>query len=82
MGEETDRRKGGQRETGEGEKEGVGKREREGGGRRQKDSDRDGGKNREADRDIFVVCWLLNVPATCECISGTDLLGQVYLLPH
>ena len=20
------------------------------------------------------VCWLLNVPATCECISGTDLL--------
>ena len=21
------------------------------------------------------VCWLLNVPATCECISGTDLLN-------
>ena len=20
-------------------------------------------------------CWLLNVPATCECISGTDLLN-------
>ena len=19
-----------------------------------------------------VVCWLLNVPATCECISGTE----------
>ena len=24
---------------------------------------------------IGVVCWLLNVPATCECISGTDLLN-------
>ena len=22
------------------------------------------------------VCWLLNVPAACECISGTDLLRQ------
>ena len=29
-----------------------------------------------------VVCWLLNVPATCECISGTDLLRQFYMLPH
>ena len=28
------------------------------------------------------VCWLLNVPATCKCISGTDLLRQFYLLPH
>ena len=25
---------------------------------------------------------LLNVPATSECISGTDLLRQVYVLPH
>ena len=24
---------------------------------------------------VFVVGWLLNVPATCECISGTDLLN-------
>ena len=24
---------------------------------------------------IVVVCWLLNVPATCKCISGTDLLN-------
>ena len=32
-------------------------------------------------RTVFV-CWLLNVPATCECISGTDLLRQFYLLPH
>ena len=29
-----------------------------------------------------VVCWLLNVPATCECVSGTDLHRQFYLLPH
>ena len=28
------------------------------------------------------VSWLLNVPATCECISGTDLLRQIYVLPH
>ena len=30
----------------------------------------------------WLVGWLLNVPATCECISGTDLLGQLYVLPH
>ena len=29
-----------------------------------------------------VVCWLLNVPATCECIWRTDLLRQFYVLPH
>ena len=29
-----------------------------------------------------VVCWLLNVPATCECISGTDLLRQLHVSPH
>ena len=27
-------------------------------------------------------CSLLNVPATCECISGTDLRRQFYVLPH
>ena len=27
-------------------------------------------------RGLFVA-WLLNVPATCQCISGTDLLRQV-----
>ena len=31
---------------------------------------------------VVVVGWLLNVPATCECISGSDLLRQVYVLPH
>ena len=28
------------------------------------------------------VGWLANVPATCECISETDLLRQFYVLPH
>ena len=31
---------------------------------------------------IGVVGWLFNVPAICECILGTDLLRQVYVLPH
>ena len=31
---------------------------------------------------IVVVCWLLNVPTTCECISWPDLLRQFYVLPH
>ena len=26
------------------------------------------------------VCWLLIIPATCECISGTDLHRQFYVL--
>ena len=30
----------------------------------------------------WFVCWLLNVPATCECISGTDLHRQLYVLLH
>ena len=29
-----------------------------------------------------VVGWLVNVPATCECTSGTDLLRQFYVLPR
>ena len=35
-----------------------------------------------ANRRVCFVGWLLNVPATCECISGTDLLRQFYVLPH
>ena len=31
---------------------------------------------------LFVVGWLLNAPATCKCISRTDLLRQLYVLPH
>ena len=30
----------------------------------------------------WLVCWLLNVPATCECFSGTDQLRQFEVLPH
>ena len=32
-------------------------------------------------KGLFVGC-LLNVPATCECISGTDLLRQFDVLPQ
>ena len=31
---------------------------------------------------VVVVGWLLNAPATCGCISGTDLQRQFYVLPH
>ena len=31
---------------------------------------------------VVDVCWLLNVPATCLCISGTDPLRQSYVLPN
>ena len=30
----------------------------------------------------LLVGWLPNVPATGECISGTDLLRQFYVLSH
>ena len=33
-------------------------------------------------KGVVVVCCLLNVPATCECISGKDLHRQLYVLPH
>ena len=32
-------------------------------------------------RSLFVG-WLLNVQATCQCISGTGLLRQFYVLPR
>ena len=32
--------------------------------------------------NCLFIAWLLNVPATGECISGTDLLRQFYVLPH
>ena len=40
--------------------------------------------NRQKCKERFVcfVCWLLIVPATCQCISGTDLHKQFYVLPH
>ena len=33
-------------------------------------------------RQTAFVGWLLNVAATCQCISGTDLHRQFYVLPH
>ena len=64
------------------EREGVG---REGARERQRQTERGG--NRESpmqdERDcLLFVGWLLNVPATGYCISGTDLLRQVHVLPH
>ena len=44
---------------------------------RQKDSG-----NKVQWKTVVVVGWLLNVPATCERISGTDLLTQFYVLPR
>ena len=32
--------------------------------------------------DVVGLSWLFNVPAACMCISGTDLLRQLYFLPH
>ena len=40
------------------------------------------GKGWRGEGVCLFVCWLLNVPATCECISGTDLLRQFYVRPH
>ena len=37
---------------------------------------------RRVTTEQLLVGWLLNVPATCECISGTDLLRQFDVLPH
>ena len=36
----------------------------------------------KGEKTRIVVCWLLSVPATSQCISGTDLLRQFYVLPH
>ena len=33
-------------------------------------------------RVCLFIGWMLNVPATCECISRTDLLRHYYVLPH
>ena len=48
--------------------------EEEGGGRE--------GGGREGEREGLFVGWLLKVPATCECFSGTNLLRNFYVLPH
>ena len=38
--------------------------------------------NDDGDDVVVFGCWLLNVSATCYCISETDLLRQLYVLPH
>ena len=51
--------------------------------RKQRETDRQTEvETRDRESKSLFVCWLLNVPATCECISGTDLLRQFYVLPH
>ena len=39
-------------------------------------------KKMDGKQAAVFVGWLLIVPATCECISGTDLHRQFYVLPH
>ena len=39
-------------------------------------------RREEKMRRKVMVGLLLNVPATCQCISGTDLLKQLHVLPH
>ena len=43
---------------------------------------RQAGRQADRNRVCLLVGWLLNVPATCWCISGTDLPRQFYVLPH
>ena len=56
------------------------KRGRDEGGGVQSEKESKG--ERVGERVCLFVGWLLNVPATCECISGTDLLRQFYVLSH
>ena len=35
------------------------------------------GSLRKLDIGIVVVGWLLNVPLTCECVSGTEILQRL-----
>ena len=76
---EGDRQTDGQTDTRKGWGGGWGR-----GGGEKRGSLTDRPRHTDADRDgrVVVVCWLLNVPATCKCVSGTDLLRQFYVLPH
>ena len=49
---------------------------------RNKSKPRNVQEKRPAADKVVVVGWLLNVPATGQCISGTDLLRQPNVLPH
>ena len=48
---------------------------------RGEEREREGGREKEREREREI-CSLLNVPTTCRCISGTDLLRQFYVLPR
>ena len=69
---------GRERERGGGGGKGERERERE----RETKWERVRKREREREIEILFVGWLLNVPATCECISGTDLHRQFHVLPH
>ena len=53
-----------------------------GGGGQEEQEEEDQQQRKKKKKKNVVVYWLLNVPATCWCISGTDVLRQSYMLPH
>ena len=68
-----------------GGRRGISRRGRWGGRARSRGRGREKGdkSRRMVARDQRIaIGWLLNVPSTCWCISGTDLLRQFYVLPH
>ena len=50
-------------------------------GEEEEEEEEEEGEEKEAEEEEED-CWLLNVPETCECISGADLFRQYYLRPH
>ena len=87
--ERGERERGGREREGEREREKEREREREKGGGGEWGREKTEAEGRHTTLSLpcvleitIVVGWLLNVPATCECISGKDLLRQFYVLPH
>ena len=64
---------------GGGERLGVEREGGRGGGREGERRERK--ECRGGEKEGFVG-WLLNIPTTGQCISGTDLHRQFYVLPH
>ena len=50
--------------------------------RRRGKTGKGGDRQSEGRTESLLVGWLVNVPATCKCISWMDLLRQFYVLPH
>ena len=48
----------------------------------EEEEEEEGGNYRSSHSCSLFVGWLFNVLATYECILGTDLLRQFYVLPH